>query len=648
MGVRAAARLGVLLLCMARATEVDFTPGPGLTQTGPNTYSRELTPEYLAAAGVGSEENETAPAQLFDAFGNPIPVAEDENATTTRTDLEVFLDTYFDWVIPFVVDDFSRWHFLGIVAWLWAVRWAARRCARYVWHHAPLPRRRYFLPLVLFLLVLFRYDIFDFVQGARGELARRAKVAHDEVVKELTEDRPWTFNFSQHANYSESNETIARSVAKAKRLHKDVEAMHRQLAYVNGEMDREKTEHRRLEAQLDAERAALAQVLATHRAVAGEIAGLADALGLEAGALEAEEREIVKAIRGRAKDAALLSAALEELTLLNETEYQILKREKEKREKQYNDTLAAIPKEREEAERRRLKTVKTQADLSPAFTEEGHLNMTAVYTALWGHFKLVYWKRSGWETFYRDMTSDPVKHGPLYLARRRDVFYRDCKWLRNTIYGTYVERCFWDYTKALNATLVLNLNATLEDVGDALRPPLFQAWQVFDELRLVVFRWGALLWRALEPPASRAATRYGPKARDAARNALRRAARRVAACEAAPEPVRRRADLAVLAVILAPAELWLLKKLLSPPVGLVRDYLRDFYWIFVFLPATLAWWLLWPVRCVVAFQAGALALSFAEAALALADARGAAPPPPPRTNNRGGARAVRLEDGDLL
>ena len=93
MGVRAAARLGVLLLCMARATEVDFTPGPGLTQTGPNTYSRELTPEYLAAAGVGSEENETAPAQLFDAFGNPIPVAEDENATTTRTDLEVFLDT---------------------------------------------------------------------------------------------------------------------------------------------------------------------------------------------------------------------------------------------------------------------------------------------------------------------------------------------------------------------------------------------------------------------------------------------------------------------------------------------------------------------------------------------------------------------------
>lgn len=631
-----AARVAALLLLPALATEVTFTPGPGLQKNADGTYSRELTPEYLAHAGALDDDanttNATRKAARYDAFGNVIPEEEPE---APKSDFQIFAEK----ILPWLLVECGYRH----VAAFFAALWAVGKCLGYglaVAARVPRPRRRYALPFLLVLLFARRHAIGDFYEDAEAEYRRIKNETMTAIVEEMTGEKPWTFDFPQFKVANGSNATVVERVRAAKELHKQVDVAHKQMDFVNKKIDYQRREHRRLDAQLDAERAALAMVLETHRAIAGEIAGLEDQLGFAA--YEHLGEPIVKAIKSRAKSAALLAQTLEDLALVNDTEKAILEAERDRKAKDLNNSKDRVPKDREQWAKDRKKTIKTQLDGHPAYTAAGDLNTTALFTVLLGHCK-VQWKRSGWERFFADVWDDPVKHVPRYAEQRRGQIVRDWNWLKRTGVGSYVGLCLFNATRDANASLYESRNVTVEQLYDAVVfPPLNQARQIGGELQAVGVRCLFLVWRLVEPTALRSYAYWRdvakPRSLRAFRAAFRAASRWLMACEAAPVALRVHSDVVVWVVLLSPVEAWVAWHLLKPPVGLARDYARDAAWVASF-PAGLAWWLLWPARAAVLAASTAQALAFAAAAAALADAKR-----PPRP----GARAVALEDGDLL
>lgn len=556
----------LLLYCAAltAATDIEFQPGPGLTKNADGTYSRELTEEYLAHAGVPNAT--AAPRAPKRSFSINDIGKDDVNVTKSEWQLRA------ERVLPAVLA--VRWWLYKWVSVVCTMLWVILRKykpgrPRVVRQRRTYVARRYGLPLVCLAGYIGRHILLDFSVTLEEEYLKRWNYEHGEVIKTLEADRPWTFNFSKYECRNASNATIADQVFANKRLHKAVEEMHKQLGWANAEVASQAVERQRLEAQFEAERAALSATLKRLAAVEDDVSGLAKALGFDDD--DDDDAGLAKSIVRRAKTAALHASVAEDLDLLNETEVQTLMTKRKSLETNYNNSLKAFKPEAERREKEKQTSMKVHVDRNPAIDRHRHLNWTAVAHVLLQHSKYEF-KRRGWEQWTKDLYSNAPRFIPLKVYRRYTLLKGTLVWMRRGEVGRAVEIRLLNATIRLNDTLKGRYNCSLSDVTRRWDPVGAQLHQTSDEARTMAERWfsaWASVVRALyERLRGFAAPRWKVYCRT-----LRR-------WDAAPPLVRARPGFAIAALLSSPLlGPPLLRCAFAWPLSAVRAYLGDLAWL---------------------------------------------------------------------
>jgi hypothetical protein len=558
-----------LLCCWAAlttATDVTFEPGPGLKKNEDGTYSRTYDAQ---AEGAAADANATAAAPKKPKRSFSINDIGKKEEHITKSDLQLRAEKIF----PALLN--ARWRLytrLGVVLLLLYL--LGRR------YRPPRPRverrrrtyiaRRYWLPFVFLVITVTRHILADFSVTLTEEYLRRWNVEHGEVIKRLEADRPWTFNFSRYECRNASNATIAEKVHANKRLHKAVEAMHKQLGWANAEVAQQAVERQRLEAQFEVERAALSATLKRLAAVEDDVAGLAKALGF-AEEDDEDDEGLTKSIVRRAKTAALHAAISEDLELLNETEIQTLATKKKGLEAAYNNTLKTFTPEAERRVKEKQTSMKTHIDRNPAVTFERSLNWTAVGHVLVQHARYDF-KRRGWEQWCKDLWTNAPRFIPIKVYRRYTLLKSTLLWMRRGELGRSIEIRVLNATIQFNETLKEKYNFSLNDVSALMSPVGAQLAQCCDEFVIVSERWFS---------AFAAVVRYVYEhMREFMKPRWKRACRFLRRWDAAPPLVKKRPGYALALALSSPfVGPPVVRCVVYWPIEAVRAYLSDLRWL---------------------------------------------------------------------